>query len=136
MIDPSAALQKAIVTCLKADPRVGARLAQRVYDRVPVPPVWPYVSIGPAQALEDDADCVEAFEVFQQVDVWSEDPGFLEAKEIAGAIRQALHGADLDLDGFALNEIRVRTIRYLRAPDGLTSHAAIDVRALLETEQP
>lgn len=136
MNDPSAALQKAIVAHLKADALVTTVLAQRVYDRVPVPPIWPYASIGPAQALEDDADCVEAFEVFQQVDVWSEDPGFLEAKEIAGMVRKALHGAELALDGFVLNEIRVRNIRYLRAPDGLTSHAVIDIRALLETEQP
>lgn len=137
MIDPSAALQKAIVAHLKADELVTTFLAGRIYDRVPASVVLPYASFGSAQALEDDADCVEGFEIFQQLDIWSEEPGYLQVKEAAGAVRKALHNVDLALEGFALAaEIVVRSIRYQRSPDGLTGHAIIDVRALLETEQP
>ena len=135
MNDPSAALQAGIKTRLQADAGFIAFFADRIFDRIPIEAANPYASFGPAQALEDDADCVEAFEVFQQIDVFSTDPGFGEAKEGAGIVRKALHDQDFDLDGFVLNEIKVRTIRYLRDPDGLTGHAVIDVRALLETEK-
>lgn len=136
MNDPSAALQKAIESVLVADPLVASLVAGRVYDRVPREAATPYVSFGPSQTLEDDAECIEGFEVIQQLDVWSTEPGYRQAKEVAGVVRKALHYADLALDGFAWVEITVRNIQYLRDPDGLTGHAVIDVRALLETGQP
>lgn len=135
MNDPSAALQGAIETVLVADPLVFSLVAGRVFDRVPRGALTPYVSFGPAQALEDDADCVEGFEITQQLDVWSTEPGYVQAKEVAGAVRKALHNAEITLAGFTLNEMTVRNIRYLRDPDGLTGHAVIEVRALLETGQ-
>lgn len=136
MNDPSAALQAAIKTKLLANADFSGFFGTKIFDRVPPSAVTPYAAFGPGQTLEDDADCVEGFEVFQQIDVWSMEPGYQQAKEGAGVIRKAIHRQDLTLDGFVLVEIMFRNIRYLRDPDGLTSHAVIDLRALLETDTP
>lgn len=122
------ALQAWLVQALKA-----ADIADgRVYDRVPEGAAMPYVSIGPSDEVSDDAECIDGAEISQQLDVWSDRPGFPEAKTIAGEIRAALHQRELVIDGFPPSEIVVRTIRYLRGGDGLTSHAAIDLRAFIE----
>lgn len=133
MSDPALTLQKAIRDKLLASGDVVALVGQRIYDRVPMDAVYPYISIGPAQTFADDAECIEGFEVFQQIDVWSQKPGFPEEKEIAGAVRSAIHRIDLSLDGFELIEIEHRVTRHMRDPDGLTSHAAIELRAMVET---
>jgi hypothetical protein len=134
MSDPALPLQKAIRDKLLATAAVTALVDNRIYDRVPINPVYPYISIGPAQTLPNDAECIEAFEVFQQIDVWSQKPGYPEEKEIAGAARRAIHRIDLTLEGFALVEIEHRVTRHMRDPDGLTSHAAIEFRAMVETD--
>lgn len=137
MSDPALALQDAIRDKLLASATVTSLVGTRIYDKVPPSPngpAYPYISIGPVQILPDDAECIESFEVFQQIDVWSTKPGYPECKEIGGAVRRAIHRIDLALDGFALVEIEHRVTRYMRDPDGLTSHAAIEFRAMAETD--
>ena len=55
---PDLELQGAVVARLKAEPAVTAIAAGRVYDQPPLLPerVFPYVSFGPSDTLEDDAD--------------------------------------------------------------------------------
>ncbi|UHD44913.1 DUF3168 domain-containing protein [Aureimonas altamirensis] len=127
MSDYSLPLQKLLVDTLRVK-------GLSVFDRVPKGAPSPYVSIGPSDEVEDDAECVEAVVVTQQLDVWSTEPGFVRSREIAATIRTALHRRDLQLAGPALVEIEVRSVRYMRDPDGLTSHAAISIRALIERE--
>jgi hypothetical protein len=135
MSDPALTLQKAIRDKLLASSDVVALVGQRIYDRIPNDPDYPYISIGPAQTFAEDAECIEGFEVFQQIDIWSQKPGFPEEKEIAGAARVAIHRVDLSLDGFVLVEIEHRVTRHMRDPDGLTSHGAIEFRAMIETDE-
>lgn len=76
--DAAHELQVAIVTCLKADADVTALIAGRVYDRVPQGVSLPYVSFGPTQELPEDADGLDLSDLFIQLSVWSDDPGFAE----------------------------------------------------------
>lgn len=133
MADPSLDIQGAIITALRADAGVQALVAQRVYDKVPSTTTpFPYVTYGSDQALSDDFDCIEGFEVFITLDVWSRAVGQPEAKRIAGAVRGVLHNADLELNEHALVLLEHRNTRYLKDPDGVTSHAAVEFRALVE----
>jgi len=128
MTDHALALQVALVQVLKT-----AQVAEgRVYDSVPEGATYPYVSIGPADVLADDADCVESAVVTQQIDVWSEEPGFPEAKRIAAAVRAAVHRIDIPMTGATLIDIAVRQIRFRRERGGEISRGIIEVRALIE----
>lgn len=133
MADPSLALQIAIVGALKGATELAGLVDDRIFDRVHDNATLPYVSLGPDQVLSDDADCVDGFEIFPQIDCWSRTVGKPEVKAVAGVVRQILHGAELVLSDFRLVEIRHQSTRYLTDPDGLTSHAAMTFRALVDT---
>lgn len=128
MADPSLALQGAINTRLRAQvPTVG----NRVFDRVPADVAFPYIELGEFQTVDDGAQCHDGQEVFITLHVWSRTVGQVEAKTIAGAVRGALHEVELSLGSdWQFLEIAHQDTRYLKDPDGLTSHAVLSFRAL------
>jgi len=132
MTSASLELQGAIVTRLKAVSAVTALIGQRVYDKVPSPVTFPYVSFGPSDELSDDAECIKADEITFQIDAWSRADGFPEVKAISRAVRDALHDYNFTLTVNAPVSFEHRTTRVFRDPDGLTSHAAIEFRAIVE----
>ncbi len=134
MADPALALQGAINLRLRAEI---AAVAGRVYDRVPAGATMPYVELGEFQSVDDGAQCLEAFEVFATLHVWSRpgdgaDPGQTSGKAIAGAVNTALHEAELDLGaGWQFLEIAHQDTRHLKDPDGVTSQSVLTFRALV-----
>lgn len=129
-----AELQKYIYDALTGDAAVMA-LVDGVYDRVPASPYGAnqtYVSFGPHELLEDDADCIQSDQHTVQVDVWSEAVGQVACKRAGAAIRGVLHDRAVAMTTSALAMMEVRSVRYLRDPDGLTSHAVITVTAMVE----
>jgi hypothetical protein len=131
-MDPDLEMQGLIVQTLKADPAIVALVGPRVYDTIPDNPVFPYVSYGPVDTLQDDADCIGTQNLFIQLDAWSRAVGYPEVKKIADAVRDALHDKDLALTINALVVLQHRQTRTLRDPDGLTSHSAISLEAFVE----
>ena len=67
-----------------------------------------------------------------QIDVWSATVGKPEAKRIANAVQNVLHGAELPLNTHALVLLEHRITRYFIESDGITKHAAMDFRALTD----
>jgi hypothetical protein len=137
--DASYELQRAMVSTLKANAALTALIAGRVYDHVPqnsatgaVTAQFPYISFGPEQDIPEDYDCVDASEIIFQIDVWSRDPGFMEAKRIANAVKVALSALSLPVGDNALVYFAFDGRRALRDPDGLTSHVVMTFRAGVE----
>lgn len=128
------ALQKAIYAALAADGAVAALVGARIYDSVPESPTFPYITIGEAQGIDDGADCLDGEEVIATLHVWSREPGGVEAKEIGGAIKDALHEQELLLEtGFALCDLRFRDSLYRLDPDGVTTHGILQFVGLTES---
>ncbi|GCA51789.1 hypothetical protein KGO5_04246 [Sinorhizobium sp. KGO-5] len=138
----AAELQKLYFDTLKADSDVMA-LAYGVYDRVPEKPFGPvdaagntsktaYISFGPIDSVEDDAECITGLEVTAQIDVWSRAVGFVECKRLVDLVRKALHRRSLALTENALVDTWVELTRVFRDPDGQTSHGVVQVRAMIE----
>lgn len=132
MASPSLELQVAIVSRLKATPAVTAVIGDRVFDNVPEDADFPYVTVGDGDETSDDVDCINGFEISLDIDVWSRDVGFPEAKTISDAIRRALTSPDITIPTNALVYFRHRQTRFLRDPDGLTSHAVMTFEAFAE----
>ncbi|WCK15404.1 DUF3168 domain-containing protein [Agrobacterium tumefaciens] len=135
--DAAHELQVAIVSALKADPDVASLVGIRIYDVVPakdgkITAEFPYISFGPVQDLPEDADCIEASELAIQLDAWSRDPGFMEGRQIAKAIKKALDEQRLPLADNALVYFEFDGRRDLRAPDGLTTQIVSTFRAGIE----
>lgn len=134
MSDPGLALQDAIVATLRATPAVTALIGGRFFDRAPDDTAFPHAEIGEVQVLDDGADCLEdAAEIFVTLHVWSRAVGAVEARQITGAIRAALHLATLDLGAdWALVEIGHRDTRTFDDGDGKTTHGVMTFRALID----
>lgn len=133
MTDPSLPLQDALVAALRADGALPAVVGGRVFDQAPANPIFPYVTLGDGQVLPDKAECIDGVEIFLQVDVWSRKVGYAEAKQIAAAAIAALDDQALTVAGFNVTVFELSSVQYLRDPDGLTRHAAITFRGLLES---
>lgn len=136
MSDVSLALQAAIIAALKNASAITAIVGARVYDNVPIGASFPYVTYGEDQVIEDDADAgecqIEGMEVFTSVHAWSRALGRVEVKRLGGAIREAIHNTALSVTGFRVHLIEHESTRYLRDPDGITSHGVVLFRALLD----
>ena len=132
MASPSLELQGAIVARLKGSAGLTALVGSRVYDAVPSNAVFPYVTVGEGDETSDDADCIDGFEISLDIDVWSRGVGFPEAKRISDEIRKALKSPELKLTQNALVYFNHRQTRFLRDPDGKTSHAVLTFEAFAE----
>ncbi len=129
MSDPSLPLQNAYWSRLQDQV---AEVQDRVYDRVPATAIFPYLEIGEIQTISDGADCLDSTEVFVTLHVWSRAVGQVEARRLAAAARTALHGWLPALEGFRVVEHEHRDTRTLDDPDGVTSHAVLSFRALID----
>lgn len=121
-----------VVRRLKAFPDLIALVTDRVYDDVPTAAQFPYVSWGPEQAVETDAECIKGLEVSIQIDAWSRAVGRGEVKKIAEQVRLALHDYETELVVNSLVSIEHTSTQYLRDPDGKTNHAVIEFSAFIE----
>lgn len=132
MASPALELQGAIINALKADAALVALVGQRIYDLVPPNVVYPFVSFGGDQSLQNDFDLLPGTDVFIELDAWSRAVGLPEVKRISEAVRDALHDKNLALPVNALALLEHRETRVFRDPDGLTNHAAISLEASVE----
>ncbi len=137
MKDGSLPLQAALIAILRANAGVVALVAARSYDRAPqinavVPATeFPFVSLGPEQVLQFGRPDNEACEVHVQIDCWSRAPGRVEAKKMQAAVIDALDLATPTVTGWLLKQLRARGGRVMPDPDGRTTHAMVDVKAVL-----
>lgn len=133
-MSPDLALQGAITALLKSDTDAAAALRNsdgtfRIHDRVPgKDSPFAFVSFGPSQVTQQDADCMYGYEAFQQVDIWSREPGFTEAKRLSDLVRAAVHDKTATQDGLTF-DIEHRFTTTQRDGDGLTSHGILSFRA-------
>lgn len=131
------ALQKAMNAALRAYGPLTTIVSTRVYDRPQnadgTPVKLPYVHLRQFQEIDDSNDCSDGWEIFADLDVWSDAIGKPQASQAASAVRDALHDQDLILDApYALVEIRHRDTQISDGGDGLLTRARISFRALVE----
>lgn len=135
-MSPAEELQRAVFAALKADAALQG-LVDGIFDRVPDGGGFgrheAYVSFGPHDVVEDDADCILGDAHTLQLDVWSRAVGATAAKAICGRVKLLLHEQDLPFTVNALVELRVASTRTLADPDGLTTHGIVVLAAEIET---
>lgn len=122
--DPSYDIQKAIVALLRVS------VTEDTYDTPPERSPFPRITIGDGQVLANFADCYAGSETYLQVDIWSREVGFGEAKTLANRVRAVLDDKIVPLDGHTMEYMRFESAQYLRDPDGITRHVAMTFRIL------
>lgn len=120
-----AELQKEIFTALEAV------LPNSVFDNPPEKPVFPYITIGDEQTLDDGNSCSNGWEIFTDVHIWSrpEKGSKKEVKDLRAQVFQAVLTIT-EAGGQKFVAVSLDSSRVLRDPDGLTEHAVLTFRFL------
>ena len=129
------ALQKALRARLSSSGDVVALVpATSILDRNERPNPRPSIVIGEGQSVDEgDSIARTLTRVYMDLHIWVEEPSTEISKRIAGTVRRAIQSAKLQLDpGYHCADCRVRGSRFLRDPDGKTSHAVVTVDAVVQ----
>ena len=129
----SAALQSAVFTALSADAGVVNAVGGAVYDAIPsgtLPSL--YVSLG-AEVVRNQDDKTGSGAAHQfVVSVITDVPGFRAAKEAAGAVCDAIEGAELTLTRGRLVSLRFERARAFKIDTGAGRQIDLTFRARVE----
>ncbi len=128
MLSSAWALQQAVFAVLSCNSTVQDEVADRIFDAVPRGSDFPYIVIGDGS----ETAASDLIEHSLSINIWSRGGGHREAKRIAAAVRDALDGMPLTLDGHSLIDIRFDTADYSRWSDGETWRGVVRFRAVTE----
>ncbi|MBL4767634.1 MAG: DUF3168 domain-containing protein [Rhodobacteraceae bacterium] len=105
----------------------------RIYDRVPPDAVFPYVTIGDEDILNDGNSCNDAWSVSATVHGWSRSGtgSKIEVKDLTADIVTVLEN-ELTVTDFLIVVAELESARIISDPDGITDHAIITIRYELE----
>lgn len=137
MSDPSLALQKALRARLVAAAGVTALVpVDHIVDRQQLPPLDPSIVLGEDQEVDPEFQNLKRsmVRVFSTLHIWKREPSLVGVKRIAGAVRRAVeqtYRLNLDDPDFHCGDCHVESVRFLRDPDGETSHAVITLDSLI-----
>ena len=128
------ALQKALVTTLKADAGVSALVDTRVYDQPPQSATRPYIRIGAIEPRPLRTDCKKAANLTFGIEAHSRPvtSGRVEATRCAEAIVSALDEAALTVTGFDAVQVHWQTQTVDQDSDGQSYTAIVAFTALLD----
>ena len=131
------AVQKAIRARLTSTPNVGVLVpAANILDRNARPNPVPSIIIGEDQEVEGERIARDSVRVYSTLHVWVKETGTTGAKAIAGAIRSALAARiSAASASFHIADCRVTSTRFLRDPDGETSHGVVMIETLVHEVQ-
>ena len=132
---PSASwsLQTSIYQALVVDAGILALLGSpRVYDDVPQRVELPYLTIGQTTVRDWSTGTEPGDEHQLTLHVWSRAEGRHETHELMAALKAALHGRHLSLDGHRLVNLRHELSEARREADGETYHGIVRLRAVTE----
>ena len=124
------AVQTALYDALGAVP---ALAGVRIHDAVPDEPAFPFLTIGEARTA-DYPGVPGAVSHEVRIHAYSRWDGRAKLKRIEGAVRDALHDADLALTGHRLAQCRHVFSDVIRRPDQDSYHAVLRFRLVTEPE--
>lgn len=126
------ALQKALRAVMIGRAELVALVpAASILDRNARPNPSPSIILGETQELDAGLSGGGSVQVFHTVHVWKQEPSLAGVRRIGWEIRQALRAGRVQLEsGFHLAGW-TSTARYIRDPDGVTSHGIVTVSATI-----
>lgn len=135
--DPSAAVQMALRERLVTTAAVTNLVpAESILDRNQRPVPDPSIIIGEDQVIDTGLTIARDYvRVFSTVHIWKKEVSLAGVKLIAGAIRRAIgrvRRLDLVDPDFVCSDCKIDSARFLRDPDGETSHGILVINSLVQ----
>lgn len=130
--EPSLALQKAIgVRLIEAGDVTALVPVDAIVERSGAPALERCIMIGDGQTVHGDRYRRFYDETFADLHIWVKESGLLIAKQIGGAVIDALDGQSFDFDGYRCTGMLMGGSRYMRDPHGEYSHGIVTIRAIV-----
>lgn len=123
-------LQVAVRAKLLADTDLMAAVTG-VYDDVPGDAVHPYITVGDATEVPDDAHDRQGLTSTLTLHIWSKYRGFSEALKILGHLDRVLDRKPLTVAGWTDISIAREWHQTMRDPDPLIRHVPVRFRVWL-----
>lgn len=129
-MEASLELQKAIRARIIAASAVTALVPiANIVDRNGTPATFPSIIIGEGQTLPGGDIARTRHDVALDLHIWQRETGLAFAKQVAGAIRDALHDTNWSATGLHVADLYVASSRFLRDPKGEHSHGILSLSA-------
>lgn len=129
-LEPSVDLQDMIYRRLTSDPEI----TWPVFDRADPQTPLPLIQFGPEDVAEDDAECITGTSHQVQIDLYHNEAGQVELKQMMGIVKRSLHKFRGELTDNALHSIRFIRSTVLQEPDGVNYHGVVQFEALIESD--
>jgi len=109
--------------------------ATNILDRNSRPSPDPSIILGEDQAVQDTGLARDKERIYSTIHIWKKELSTVGVKAIAGEIRSAIHSSRLLLEaGFHCADCYVADMRFLRDPDGETSHGVVSLESIVGAE--
>lgn len=133
-MSPEIALQKAVRARLIGTAALTQLVpAVSILDTNARPAPDPSIIIGEGQAVDEgDSISRNLTRVYLDLHVWKKEPSTAGVKAIAGAVRAALRSRLEAKDGFHFVDTYVQSTRFMRDPDGESSHGIVTISAKVQ----
>ena len=129
-MEASLELQKAVRLRLVAATVVTSLVpAASIVDRNGTPSTFPSILLGEGQSVPGGDIARRRHDVFLDLHIWQKETGLAFSKQVAGAIREALTDAVWSIPGLHVADLYVTSSRFLRDPNGTTSHGVLSLTA-------
>ena len=125
-------LQKAIYEIMINDTVLNGLVGGRIYEETPANRVYPHIVFGGTQENDDSVQCLDGSEIFHDIHVWTDTPGYSENKRISKRIKQLIHNQEITMDAERCVDIQHRITRTFEDYDITIKHGIVTFRALLE----
>lgn len=126
-------VQVAVRAKLIADPQLMS-VASGVFDHVDGDATFPYLTVGEATEVPDDAHDHQGVAMTVTIHIWSKYKGFSEAATILGHVDRIIDRQPLAVDGFSDVSIAREFHQSLRDPDPQIRHIPVRFRIWLTKE--
>lgn len=126
-------VQTAIYDKLTADATLTG-IVSGIFDQVPEDVPYPYVAIGDATEVPEDAHDRQGLAVTVTLHIWSRYRGYAEAAAILKEVDRILDRKPLTVDGFHTVTVAHEFHQSLRDPDPQIRHIPVRYRIRLEEE--
>jgi hypothetical protein len=110
--------------------------ATNILDHHQRPALDPSIVLGEDQVIDQAITIMRDYvRVFSTIHIWKKEPSTAGVKAISGAIRRAVGRVtrlDLTDADFVCSDMKVDSARFLRDPDGETSHGVMVINCLVQ----
>lgn len=106
-------------------------LGGRVYDKATEGTVYPFVSMGPSDGLNESVECIKAKNISLQIDIWHSKSNKGVAEDLTEDVEAALDGYEAT-DVLTMHPIEIVQTQVMDDPDGSTVHGIVRIEVDVE----